>query len=271
MKATQKTIAILGCGWLGLPLAEHLIHKGHPVKGSTTSPEKLEILRSRFIEPFLINLQAGEITGDLDYFLSEVELLIIDFPPGIRRQPAQHYEDSIRELVRQIRSYAIKRIVCVSSISVYEDSDLMPVYTEEDIPNATSSRGIGLQKAEELLISESGFATIILRLGGLIGGDRHPVHQLSGRTGIANPEAPVNLIHRTDCIGIIEKLIQKEKFGEVYNAVHPEHPQKREYYQQKALEKGLPLIGFSSEASKGKLINPEKLIRELDYRFTEKI
>ena len=37
-------IGILGCGWLGFPLAEILIKKGFDVKGTSTSLEKVEQL-----------------------------------------------------------------------------------------------------------------------------------------------------------------------------------------------------------------------------------
>ena len=37
--ASPTTVAILGCGWLGLPLAKHLLAQGHRVLGTTTSPE----------------------------------------------------------------------------------------------------------------------------------------------------------------------------------------------------------------------------------------
>lgn len=29
-----KTISILGCGWLGLPLGQHLVQQGYHIKGS---------------------------------------------------------------------------------------------------------------------------------------------------------------------------------------------------------------------------------------------
>ena len=49
-------ISILGCGWLGLPLAESLIKDGHEVKGSTRDPEKLGQIREQGINPFLLEL-----------------------------------------------------------------------------------------------------------------------------------------------------------------------------------------------------------------------
>ena len=47
-------ISILGCGWLGLPLGKFLVEKGHVVKGSTTSEDKISLLSSMGIVPFLI-------------------------------------------------------------------------------------------------------------------------------------------------------------------------------------------------------------------------
>lgn len=52
----KPTIGILGCGWLGKPLAEHLLAEGYRVKGSTTTPEKKEILLDAGIEAFKVTL-----------------------------------------------------------------------------------------------------------------------------------------------------------------------------------------------------------------------
>ena len=36
-----KSIGVLGCGWLGLPLAKQLVTAGYSVRGTTTTKEKL--------------------------------------------------------------------------------------------------------------------------------------------------------------------------------------------------------------------------------------
>ena len=51
----KKEISLLGCGWLGIPLASSLVKKGFAVKGSTTSSDKLEILKSEGVIPYLID------------------------------------------------------------------------------------------------------------------------------------------------------------------------------------------------------------------------
>ena len=77
----SKTISILGCGWLGLPLAHHLAQQGYAVKGSTTTPMKLVLLRAEGIEPYLLELDPT-VHGDQveDFFKSDI--LFLNIPPG---------------------------------------------------------------------------------------------------------------------------------------------------------------------------------------------
>ena len=62
-------ISILGCGWLGLPLAKSLIEKGFWVNGSTTSLEKIAVLKNEGITAFQIEVTENEIIGNLENFL----------------------------------------------------------------------------------------------------------------------------------------------------------------------------------------------------------
>jgi len=80
----MKNISILGCGWLGFPLAETLFRGGYLVKGSTTSKEKIHFLGKTGIKPFQIVLKDTEITGEISSFLEKAEILIIDIPPKLR-------------------------------------------------------------------------------------------------------------------------------------------------------------------------------------------
>ena len=61
----MKHISLLGCGWLGLPLAKALLTNDFYVKGSTTSEEKLSTLKSFGIDPFLIALDSKSINGHI--------------------------------------------------------------------------------------------------------------------------------------------------------------------------------------------------------------
>lgn len=265
-------ISILGCGWLGLPLAKELLKQSHRIKGSTTSPEKLAVLASEGIEPYQISVSPEGVSAEIQEFLAETEVLIIDIPPGLRRDPEQDFAGGIEKLVKEVGKSGVKKLLFVSSTTVYEDTPEFPTYTESDAPNGTSAAAKQLNSVEKMLLQSTFFDTCVLRFGGLIGADRHPVKYLSGRKNISNPLAPVNLIHQQDCIKIINAILEKDKFNGVYNGVFPEHPTKSEYYSKAAAEKNLPVPEFNFDTpSQGKIIDAEKVRRELGMKFQNKI
>ena len=263
-------ISILGCGWLGFPLAKSLVEKGFSVKGSTTSENKLSILSSAGILPYLISVNENEIVGDFNAFLENSEILIIDIPPKLRGDFSESFVSKIKNLIPLIEKSAVKKVIFVSSTSVYADSN--SEITENTQPQPETESGKQLLEAERLLLSNSNFQTTVVRFGGLIGEDRHPIYFLAGRKNIENPDAPINFIHQKDCIGIIEAIISKGIYAEIFNAVTPFHPTRKDYYTQKAIELKLPLPEFdTSKTSVGKLILSEKIENILGYQFKENL
>ncbi|WJS95638.1 NAD-dependent epimerase/dehydratase family protein [Flavobacterium johnsoniae] len=266
----MKQISILGCGWLGFPLAKKLIGKGNSVKGSTTSENKLSILENVGINPFLVNIESEGVSENIADFLAESEVLIIDIPPKLRAENPNSekkiFVEKIKNLIPFIEKSTVKKVLFVSSTSVYgDDNDFI---TEETIPNPETESGKQLVLVENLLQENQNFETTILRFGGLIGEDRHPVKFLAGKENLENPDAPINLIHLRDCISIIEEIINQNKWNEVFNAVAPFHPIRSAYYTQKAVEMNLTLPKFSSEKSNiKKIISSEKIETVLSYKF----
>lgn len=258
--------SILGCGWLGLPLAKALLENGFTVKGSTTSNEKLSVLKKLGIQPFLIALSENEIVGNLNDFLDNSKILIIDVPPKLRGSATENFVSKIGNLIPFIEKSVVENVLFISSTSVYGEDNL--VVTEETEVNPDTESGRQLVQAEQLLQSNPNFKTTILRFGGLIGEDRHPVHFLAGRKNLHNPDAPINLIHQKDCIGIILKIIELDCWNETFNAAAPSHPSRKEYYTQKAIEFNLPLPEFNLEmATFGKTISSSKIEKVLEYKF----
>ena len=259
-------ISILGCGWLGFPLAKSLLKKGFYVKGSTTSIEKLTVLEQANIEAFLISLHSDSIVGDIETFLKDSEILIIDIPPKLRGINNESFVDKIKTLLTYIEKSSVKNVLFVSSTSVYADENR--IITEETTPNPETESGKQLLQSEQFLQKNTKFKTTILRFGGLIGEDRHPIHSLSKKDNVENPDAVINLIHKEDCIGIIEKIIEKKSWNETYNAVTPFHPSRKTYYTQKAIELNVNEPKFNhSKTSNGKTILSNKIQKELDYQF----
>jgi nucleoside-diphosphate-sugar epimerase len=265
-------ISILGCGWLGFPLAKKLIETGYEVKGSTTSESKLDVLQSHKIEPFLIRLEENQIIGTISEFLTDSEILIIDIPPGLRKiteaTSEKTFVNKINTLLPFIESSTIEKVIFISSTSVYSESDLIPTVTEESILHPDTESGKQLVDVENLLRNNSNFQTTIIRFGGLIGEDRNIVKMLTGKTNVANPEAPINLIHQEDCIGIISEIVKQNCWQETFNAVAPNHPSRKNYYTKKAKQLHLIAPLFTeNETNIGKIISSEKLEKLLGYKF----
>lgn len=268
----NKRISILGCGWLGFPLAQKLIEIGCKVKGSTTSENKLEVLKSIKIEPFLVELSEHKITGNITEFLNDSEILIIDIPPGLRKitetSVGKTFVNKIKTLLPFIENSTIEKVIFISSTSVYADFGSIPIVTEKSELHPDTESGKQLVEVENLLRNNKNFETTIIRFGGLIGEDRNAIKMLAGKTNVANPEAPINLIHQVDCIGIISEIIQQNNWNETFNAVAPFHPKRKEYYTQKAVALNLPKPEFSeNEPSVGKIVSSEKLEKVLGYGF----
>ncbi len=257
---------------MGLPLAKMLLAEGISVKGSTTSSEKLPLLRDAGIEAYQIKIAADGIQGDMASFLTAADVLIIDFPPGLRKDPEMDYSGAIEHLSEAIEAAGVEKVIFISSISVYEENESFRIYTEDTAPNAKSTSGREIISAERILLHNALFDTTVIRFGGLIGAGRHPVKYLAGRKGLANPLGPVNLIHLKDCLQVIKKVLEKDIFGEVFNAVYPLNPPREKYYTEKAREAGLEEPQFNHTApSAGKIISASKVMRELEMDFQEEI
>lgn len=262
----MKSISVLGCGWLGLPLAKKLIDEGFFVKGTTTSKLKVALLEKEQIEAFIIELHEEKIVGDLVSFLQSSDYLIIDIPPKIRALTAENFVQKIKNLIPYIQESSVKHVIFISSTSVYNDEN--KTVREEDAKQPLTESGKQLVQIEQMLLSNSYFQTTVLRFGGLIGTDRHPIHYLSGKKGLENPLAPINLIHQEDCISIILKIISQQVWGQIFNAVAPFHPNRKTYYTEKAKTLRLELPEFDeSKPSVGKTVSSDKLIRILNYDF----
>ena len=256
-------ISILGCGWLGVPLAKHFIEEGFLVRGSVTNPEKFALLRNSGILPFRLVLNNSNVeVDDLQFF--DCEVLIVSIPPGRSSGNVQYFPNRIRNLIPLIRKAEIRKIILISSTSVYPEN--LQVAREDDLPVPEKESGKVLLDAENLLKEQTAFQTTVIRFGGLIGADRNPARFLQ-RVSDQVSNAPVNLIHQDDCIQIISEIIKQELWGETLNACSPEHPMKGDFYRKAARISGLPEPLISDRIEDHKIVDSSKLIRLLDYQF----
>ncbi|MVM33329.1 SDR family NAD(P)-dependent oxidoreductase [Spirosoma sp. HMF4905] len=260
----NKSISIIGLGWLGLPLAKKIQIEGFRVKGSTTSTEKTISLQQDGIDAYRLQL-IPEPIGNLTALL-QVDTLIINIPPKAGKQGDDFHPEQISHLAEAIRQSSIRHIIYVSSTSIYPE--LNRVVVEDDVVEPHQSAAPGLVKAEQLILNLAPDRLVtILRCGGLLGYDRMPGKYVAGRT-VNTGSVPVNYLHRDDAVGILIHLIQRQISGK-FNAVSPQHPIREAIYRKNCADFGyeLPTFVTPSEPIPYKVIGIEKLMLATNYQF----
>jgi len=262
------TISVLGCGWLGFPLAQYLLNKGFTLKGSTTSGNKLKKIKQAGIQAYLINLPEQLEEKESKGFWS-ADILFLNIPPGRgNKNIEKDYPELIQKVADKAKKENIKWIIFASSTSVY--SPFGGITKEEDAEpgNAARPSGEAVLKAENIL-KKSGLDITIIRFGGLYGYGRHPVKYLAGKKELSDAAKPVNLIHQTDCLNIVSEIIRQDKRNEVYNATSDGHPPRKEFYKSAAQYFNLSEPEFSGqEKADYRVVSNNKLKQELEYTFS---
>lgn len=254
--------AIIGCGWVGLPLAKMMVQEGYEVVGSTTNSKKANQLSEEGISGFIYSLEENtEIDKDI---CEGTELLIITIPP-IRREDPNFYGNCLGALVEQFKN--LKKIIFLSSIGIYPKRTA--TYSEE-FSFLEREKANPLFHAEKVLKEKMGEHLTILRLGGLFGPGRHPALNLQGRSDVENPTGTINLVHLEDVNRAILHVINEDAAG-IFNVVYPEHPWRKEYYTQVFRKYNLQPIKFVISHSVERKIDTRKLRDKYGFEFTHSI
>ncbi len=195
------------------------------------------------IEAYEIRLGNQAIEGDIAGFLKGLDGLVLNIPPGLRSDPDADFTGRIRMLEPRLEAAGIPHLIFVSSTSVYGDA--RGSVSETDLPVPDTETGRQLLQAESLVLSNTTRTNQVLRPGGLLGPDRHPVFTLSGRVLSSGGTDRVNLVRLGDLLDILELLLTGGLPSGIYNAVYPEHPLKKEYYAREASSFGIPPPSYS--------------------------
>jgi len=245
----MKNVSVLGCGWLGMPLAISLLDEGYSVKGSTTTEKKISLLEINNIDPYLLDVTSFE---EFDDFLDSDILIIAITSKDI---------DGFESLISQIENSSIQKVIFISSTSVYGRRN--KVMTEEDEVLQTP-----LSEIENLFRENTFFETTILRFAGLFGDERHPSNWFENERKIPQPKGFVNMIHKEDCIEIIHEIIDQNCWNETFNACSNHHPTRREFYTIAKLSNDFEVPKFEdNDVYKWKIISSNKVQKVLDYTF----
>ncbi len=267
----KNKISLLGCGWLGVSLAQYLLTLGYRPNGSTTSPAKVSLLNDLGITPFLINVAPQVQGADITPFF-EADVLFLNIPFKRSLTDPSFYKKQIESVVFFVKDSSIKHVIFASSTSIYPDTLLDA--SEDSLFAPDNPRSKVLKEIEDLLLADKHFQTTILRFAGLYGPDR-PIGNFlladkeRSKEILAYGNKRVNLIHREDCVAIITQIIEKGTIGnQVLNLCSDGHPTRQELYVIAAGKMGRPIPEFSTQGTyEGKIVNNQKLKQLLNYTF----
>jgi nucleoside-diphosphate-sugar epimerase len=210
------------------------------------------MLRDNSIKPFVIDIANNKFESD-DFLKTDILIVNIPFKDVL----------AFSELVKKVAQSTVSHVIFISSTSVYGDKEGL-VSEECDDDLATHP----LLDIEALFTSNKHFTTTVVRFAGLIGPQRNPAKFFKNNKVVNSPESQVNMIHREDCINIINLIIEKEKWNGTYNACADTHPTKTDFYTYVATISGLPIPIFSNNTNSGnKIVNNHKIKKELGYCF----
>lgn len=261
---TFLSCTILGAGWLGRPLAHQLAARGHRVRVTTTSTAKQAELRAAGLDAHLLRLEADTSPAAIKAALGSAEILVVTLPPGARGGDYAPHLSRLRALAAALPTTAVRRVLLLSSTAVYADQPGAPEVAEADADPTHP-----LCQAEQLLSEGAEWRATAVRLGGLYGPGRHPGHFFGAGRIIAQPDAPVNMLHLTDALGALTALLeQPTPTPAAVNVVAARHPARSTFYTAASALLQAPQPAFALPGSMvGKRVSGALLRQLTSYAF----
>jgi len=273
-------VLIVGCGYVGLPLAAELVRQGHEVFGVRRSATADAALKAAGIQPLIADVTQPEtlaaLPGPFDWVINTVA----STRGGSSEDYRQVYLQGTRNLIDWLAASPPKKFVYTSSTGVYgQDDGSLVKETSPTEPSAETAQV--LVETEQVLLTaarERRFPAVILRVAGIYGPDRGHLFKQYLRNAAVIPgkgDRILNMIHRDDLVGVILAALKAGRPGEVYNAVDDEPVAQLAFFRwlSETLGRDLPPFGpAETEVSRkrgltSKKVSNRRLRMELGYRF----
>ena len=268
-------LTIVGCGYVGLALAERLQARRPQLRLTltTTSSERLEQL-----SPLADRVQICDATDPtqlLDALRQSSSAVFCLGPKGDRQVDANGYRHTFVDSFRCLTSLLpqlpeLRQINYTGSCSVYGDAEGDWV-DEQTPPEPSRGHGDVLLEGEQLLNGISDRRVCILRLGALYGPGRDLDRRLRGLAGLERPGSGAtysNWLHVADAAGALEAALDAEWAG-VVNVVNDEPIRLRDLVGRSLQRQGLAPVrwlGQDGSGSGGRRISNTRL-KQLGYQL----
>ncbi|MGC6404250.1 MAG: NAD-dependent epimerase/dehydratase family protein [Candidatus Comchoanobacterales bacterium] len=212
----MTTFLIVGCGYLGRHVCQYLDHPNHQVfylkRSDPTSKDHGKHIQKDWFKC---------TTNDIP----EVDYVFYTMSPNSMRDAdyQRNYTDGTQHLVKLMKQQkALKKIIFVSSTSVYDVHDGRWVY-EDDKDFSQTPKAQAILQAESIL-TQSDLPHIIARLGGIYGHGRHYLMDLirQGKYYLNHKQVFSNRIHVEDAARCLHHLAQIPESHTIFHGTDPQ-------------------------------------------------
>ncbi len=260
----RKTL-IIGCGYVGLPLAEELQARGHAITAWVRSDATAATLAPhRFSRVIAGNVAEESAWSDAG---ADFDLAIHCASSGKGGEAA--YEDVfLRGAQYLVRHLPQARKIFVSSTSVYGQTQ-GEIVSEESPAQPGTKTGVILRAAEGHILDAGG---TVVRSSGIYGPGRGVLFAKfqRGEAVIEGDGARwMNQIHQRDLVRALLHLIDHGAPGEIYNATDDTPVTQHDYYAWCAEFLGKPLPPFGPVNTQRKRGLTNKRVSNAKLRATD--
>jgi nucleoside-diphosphate-sugar epimerase len=270
-------VLIVGCGYVGLPLATELGRQGHEVVGLRRSEVGAAALRAARIEA----VQGDIAEPGFERPPGRFDWVVFAAAAGRNGGEAEYrsvYVEGLGRVIEQFRGDPPKKFVYTGSTSVYAQQD-GSVVKETSVAAPVAAEARVLVEAERLVLAaaKGGVPGVVLRLAGIYGPDRLNMMDRLIRNEVklgGQGARYLNMIHRDDVVGAVLAALRNGRAGEVYNVVDDEPVTEVTFYTWLAetLGKWTPPFAPENDAAAGagrpnRRISGRRLGMELGYRL----
>ena len=196
-------ILIVGCGSIGMQLANTLSAKGHHVIGLKRHPPSHVTNRVNY---FTADITVSDQLNDLPI---DFEIVYFIVSPDGRNEESYRaiYETGLDNLLSRLsQTVSPTRWIFVSSTSVYGQTqgEWVDELSNAQPANITSQL---IRQAEQRLMDLS-VQNIVVRFSGIYGPGREYLLRLASQSPVIQQDPPyyTNRIHQQDCIGVLVYL-----------------------------------------------------------------
>lgn len=227
----MKNVAIIGCGYIGLMIAEKLAAKKFKIHATVRTSKNLH-----HVEKIAQNtsILKGSDYDDILRILEHNDIIIVT----VAAQSSDDYENAYLKTAKTIRKAAKelnkpKTLIYTSSTSVYGDHQGHWVDEKSELSSSTPQGKILIETEQTYLsLKELGWKSCILRLSEIYGPGRElkeKIENLQDQTLSGDGQNYTNMAHAKDIVGFIEYAIEHHLEG-LFNITDDEHPTRKEFY-----------------------------------------